>query len=131
MKNLVKALFATTIVTAAVAAHAQFHITVNPHPVQNRLRTVVNIAVPNASWLPGRNNTIVADGRAIIEVRHTRSGRTDQVTRNFRLKKTGDRTAMGNFTASWSNVWESRPGSVIQVVIRSNGVPRTIEIAVR
>lgn len=131
MVNFSRAALAATVLTAAVAAQAQFDISVNPHPVENRLRTVVNIAVPDAAWLPGRTNATVANGRAVIQMRHKRTGRTSQMVRSFSIKKTGNRTAMGNFTASWSDTYESRPGSVIQVVIRSNGRQRIIPIAVR
>ena len=131
MVSIRRAALSAAVLTAAVAAQAQFDISVNPHPVENGLRTVVNIAVPDASWLPGRTNATVADGIAKIQMRDKRSGRTSVLTRNFTLKKTGSRTAMGNFTASWSNRYESRPGSVIQVVIRSNGRQRIIPIAVR
>lgn len=131
MVNLSRAALVATVLTAAVGAQAQFDISVNPHPVENGLRTVVNIAVPDAAWLPGRTNRTVADCIAIIQMRKRSNGRTWVLRRHFSLKKTGSRTAMGNFTASWDNAHQSRPGSVIQVVIRSNGVQRIIPIAVR
>ncbi len=131
MKNIVKALFGASLFSVAVAAHAQFDVSINPYPIENRLITVVNVSVPNASWFQGNNNSVVADGRLVIQMRHKRTGRTSQLVRNFLIRKNGSRSGVGTFTASWSNDYESRPGSTLQIVIRRNGVQRVIPVAVR
>lgn len=130
MNRLAKIALSTLASTMTLAAHAQFDWSINPLPIENGFTTVVNIAVPNAAWLPGRNGAHVADGRFIIQFKDRRNNRFSR-TFAFQLRKTGTRSALGTCVVGWPSYYKSVPGSRIQVVIRSNGVNRITEIPVR
>ena len=127
MVNTSRAALAASVLAAAVAASAQFDISVNPHPVRNRVTARVFITVPDASWQGGRPR---GWGEVLVRLRHKRTGQV--ITRFFRFSITpnGPQTGRGIIRLDWHPDFQSVPGSELRVNL-DNGWRRTIPLKVQ
>lgn len=133
MKSPTRSLLAAGIGLAiSTSAFAQpFHITVNPTPITDALSHTVRMSVPNASWLPGSNGKAVADGRLVIVLQNRRTGKKTDFIKTFYMRKDGPTSAFGTFVPNWNTSVFKATSAKMQITIRSNGVNRTISVAVR
>ncbi len=131
-----KILHANVLVTAAVgltlsaSSRAQFDMTVNPLPIRDGQSHTVRIATPSASWLPGSNGKIVANGRLAVTLERRSNRKRHDYIKTFSLAKNGPTTAFRAVVPNWNSTDYKAIRARVQVTVKSNGSTRVVEVPV-